>query len=50
MMTNLKSIGGGMAWAAAATLLLLAAFEPVSTSRAPSQIAASAAVSADGAA
>lgn len=37
-MTNLHSIGGGMAWMASAALLLLATLEPVSTSRTPAQL------------
>jgi hypothetical protein len=39
-MTNLRSIGGGMVWMAAAALLLLAAFEPVSIGPDPTQTAA----------
>ena len=36
-MSNLHSIGGGMAWMAAAALLLLATFEPVKTGDAPAK-------------
>jgi hypothetical protein len=46
-MTNLHSIGGGMAWMAAAALLLLATFEPVSTSRTPTKTQIAALATAD---
>ena len=50
-MTNLQSIGGGMAWMTAAALLLLATFEPVSVARtsAPTQTASAAAPSGNAA-
>jgi len=50
-MTNLHSIGGGMAWMAAAALLLLATFEPVkiSNTSAATQTAASTTASVEAA-
>ena len=36
-MSNLHSIGGGMAWMAAAALLLLATFEPVKIGKEPAK-------------
>jgi hypothetical protein len=45
-MSNLHSIGGGMAWMAAAALLLLATFEPVKIAGAPAPTQTAAAADA----